>query len=102
VAAYVISEVEVLDEAQGQRYRELASVSIAQHGGRYIVRGADPQVPEGSWLTDQRVVIVEFSTMEQLRRWYDSAEHAEARVLRKTALSRRLLFVEGVEGNETS
>lgn len=102
MAAYVISEVEVLDEAQGQRYRELASVSIAQHGGRYIVRGADPQVPEGSWLTDQRVVIVEFSTMEQLRRWYDSAEYAEARVLRKTALSRRLLFVEGVEGNETS
>ncbi len=102
MAAYVISEVEVLDEAQGQRYRELASASIAQHGGRYIVRGANPQVPEGSWPTDQRVVIVEFPTMEKLRDWYDSAEYAAARALRETALSRRLLFVEGVKDNETS
>ena len=102
MAAYVISEVEVLDQAQGQRYRELAAVSIGHYGGRYIVRGADPQVPEGSWVTDQRVVIVEFPTMEQLRDWYDSAEYAEARALRQTALSRRLLFVQGVEGDETS
>jgi len=38
VRAYVISEVEVLDEAQGQCYRELASASIARYGGRYIVQ----------------------------------------------------------------
>ena len=48
MAAYAISEVEVLDEAQAQRYRELAEASIAQYGGRYLVRGARPQVPEGA------------------------------------------------------
>lgn len=36
--AYVISEVQILDDSQGQRYRELAAASIARHGGRYIVR----------------------------------------------------------------
>jgi uncharacterized protein (DUF1330 family) len=93
----VISEVEVLDEADGQRYRELASSSIAHYGGRYMVRGATPQVPEGEWPAGQPGVVVEFATMEHLRRWYESPEYAEALAIRRTALSRRLLFVEGVE-----
>ena len=38
MAAYVISEVEMLDETQGRRYRELAAGSVARHGGRYLVR----------------------------------------------------------------
>jgi uncharacterized protein (DUF1330 family) len=95
VVTYVISEVEILDEMQGQRYRELAATSIVRHGGRYIVRGAVPEMLEGDWPTGQRVVI-EFSTMEQLQRWYNSAEYAEALAVSQTALSRCLLFVEDV------
>jgi uncharacterized protein (DUF1330 family) len=34
MAAYVLSEVEVLDEESFERYRELARKSIEQHGGR--------------------------------------------------------------------
>lgn len=98
MTAYVISEVEMLDEAQGQCYRDLASASIAQYGGRYLVRGADPQVPEGDWPLQQRVVVVEFATMEQLLCWYRSPEYAVALALRQTALTRRLLFVHGVDG----
>lgn len=96
MTAYVISEVEMLDETQGQRYRELAAASIARHGGRYIVRGATPKVPEGEWPAGQRVVVVEFPGMEQLLDWYNSADYAEALEIRQTALDRRLLFVEGV------
>jgi uncharacterized protein (DUF1330 family) len=96
--AYVISEVEIVDEEQGQRYRELAAASIAAHGGRYIVRGAEPDVPEGDWPARQRVVVVEFPSMERLRGWYASPEYAEALKVRDAALTRRLLFVEGIEG----
>jgi len=83
----------MLDEMQGQRYRELAAASIIRHGSRYIVRGAVPDVLERDWPTGQRVV-VEFLTMEQLQRWYNFAEHAEALAVSQTALSRCLLFVE--------
>jgi uncharacterized protein (DUF1330 family) len=96
MSAYAISEVEVLDEAAAERYRELASASIVRHGGRYIVRGAAPDVPEGDWPTDQRVVVVEFPSMERLRAWYASPDYAEALAIRETALARRLLFVDGV------
>jgi uncharacterized protein (DUF1330 family) len=34
--------------------------------------------------------------MEQLQRWYNSAEYAEALAVSQTALSRCLLFVEDV------
>ncbi|MGH3502351.1 MAG: DUF1330 domain-containing protein [Nocardioidaceae bacterium] len=73
---------------------------MAQYGGRYVVRGADPEVPEGNWPTSQRVVVVEFPSMEQVQRWYRSSEYAEALVLRQTALRRRLLFVTGVSDQQ--
>lgn len=94
--AYVISEVEVLDENEAHRYRELASASIDRYGGRYLARGAEPEVPEGDWPSNQRVIVVEFPDMEHLQRWYGSPEYAEALVVRRTALARRLLFVEGL------
>jgi uncharacterized protein (DUF1330 family) len=100
VPAYVISEFEIFDEAEAQRYRELAAASIAQYGGRYLVRGARPQVPEGEWSPDERVVLVEFPDMRRLREWYASPEYAAALALRQAALGRRLLFVEGDAGEE--
>jgi uncharacterized protein (DUF1330 family) len=98
MAAYVILEVEVLDAEQGRRYRELAAESIARYDGRYLIRGAEPEVPEGDWPPTQRVVVVEFPDMRRLREWYHSPEYAHALRIRRTALTRRLLFVEGTGG----
>jgi len=97
MTAYVISEVEMLDETQGARYRELAETTIRRHGGRYLARGAAPAVPEGSMPAAERVVLVEFPSMERLLAWYHSSEYAEALAVRATALRRRLLFVPGVD-----
>jgi uncharacterized protein (DUF1330 family) len=96
MSAFVISEVEILDEQQGARYRELAAASIARHGGRYLVRGASPQVAEGEFPSERRVVVVEFPSLEQLSEWYASDDYAEALEISRTALRRRLIFVEGV------
>jgi uncharacterized protein (DUF1330 family) len=97
MTAYVISEVEILDEEAARRYREIAASSIAAHGGRYLARGAEPAVPEGDWEAAQRVVIAEFPTMLRLTEWYESLDYAPARAIARTALRRRLLFVPGVE-----
>ena len=93
--AYVISEVEMRDAATFEAYRTLAASTIAQYGGRYVVRGGTVEVVEGG-LPPNAIVIVEFPTMARLREWYASPEYAEALKLRATALERRLLFVEGV------
>jgi uncharacterized protein (DUF1330 family) len=44
-----------------------------------------------------RVVVVEFPSMERLRRWYAAVGYAEALKISEAALSRRRLLVEGVE-----
>jgi uncharacterized protein (DUF1330 family) len=96
MAAYVLSEVEILDETLADRYRPIAAASIARYGGRYLVRGGAIDVVEGDWPSNRRVVVVEFPTMERARAWYASAEYAEALQLRPMALNRRLIFVDGV------
>ncbi|WIY05866.1 DUF1330 domain-containing protein [Amycolatopsis mongoliensis] len=98
MTAYVISEVEILDEAQAQRYRELAQASIEAHGGRYLARGATPTVLEGS--SERKVIIVEFPDRETAERWYRSDDYAAALKIRATALERRLLLVDGVGSAE--
>jgi uncharacterized protein (DUF1330 family) len=105
MAAYVVSEVEVLDEEQAGRYRQLAAASIARHGGRYLARGATPVVSAGTWPQEGRVIIVEFPSLQRALDWYSSADYAPARALAETALRRRLLFVDGapsVDGAPTA
>ncbi|MFF4606063.1 DUF1330 domain-containing protein [Streptomyces sp. NPDC001339] len=96
MSAYVISEVEVLDEELADTYRTLAEASIRRYDGRYIVRGAVPQAVEGTWPSTQRVVVVEFPDADRAKEWYESSEYAEALEVREAALERRLLLVEGV------
>jgi uncharacterized protein (DUF1330 family) len=95
MAAFVISEVEILDETVADQYRALAAASIEEHGGRYLVRGATPDAVEGEVSPRRRLVVVEFPDMDVARRWYASDSYAEALALRDRALTRRLLFVEG-------
>jgi uncharacterized protein (DUF1330 family) len=94
MSAYVISEVEMRDAAGFEAYRTIAAKTIAQYGGRYLVRGGASVIEGGP--PPKTVIVVEFPTMQRLREWYASPEYAEALKVRRTALDRRLIFVEGV------
>jgi uncharacterized protein (DUF1330 family) len=96
MVAYVISEIfAILDPILMEKYRALAQTTIKKYGGRYVVRGGAIEKVEGE-PAPLAIVIVEFPTMERAREWYRSPEYAEALAFSPKALSRRLLFVEGV------
>ena len=95
MAAYVISEVEFLDQERVKRYRERAAETIVLYGGRYLARGGAVEVVEGE-PTSRAIIIVEFPDMPTARKWYGSPEYAVALEIRRGALERRLMFVEGV------
>ena len=95
MSAYVISEVDAKDAAGFEAYRNMAAPTIAQYGGRYLVRGGAADLAEGG-PPPKTLIVVEFPSMERLREWYASPEYAEALKVRRTALDRRLIFVEGV------
>jgi uncharacterized protein (DUF1330 family) len=96
MAALVISESTVLDEALADQYRSLAAASIAQHGGRQLLRRTVPDAVEGRWPARAGLVIVQFPTLARAQQWYASPEYAVARQVARRALERRLLFADGV------
>jgi uncharacterized protein (DUF1330 family) len=53
MAAYVVSEVEPVDEVLFQKYRTLAQAAIAKNGGHYLVRGSSIEVMEGEGTSRQ-------------------------------------------------
>jgi len=94
MAAYIIVELEVTDPAGFEEYRQQVPATIARYGGRYVVRGGTTETLEGGW-QPKRVVVLEFASMEQAKRWYNSEEYRAPKALRfKTAVSKAIL-VEG-------
>ncbi len=93
--AYVISDVTIRDHEAIETYRGRAAASIAQHGGRYLVRGGGISVLEGAW-NPATLIIAEFPDIDTARAWYGSPDYAHALEVRDEALSRNLILVEGV------
>jgi uncharacterized protein (DUF1330 family) len=93
--AYVISDVTIRDEETIEIYRTRAAASIAQHGGRYLVRGGKVETLEGKWKPGP-LIVVEFPDIETARHWYRSDEYAAALEVRDAALSRNLILVDGI------
>jgi len=94
VAGYLIAEVEVTDTATYEDYRKRVPAIIAQYGGKYLVRGGAVESMEGGW-APKRLVVLEFPSLEQARKFYRSPEYAPVLALRHKAARSKLLLVEG-------
>jgi len=96
MAAYLLAEAKVTDPVVYETYKQLAQAAIAKHGGRYCARGGRSEVLEGGWSKPGRLVIVEFDSLEQVKKFYHSPEYQEAKTLRKDAAEMNILVVEGL------
>ena len=95
MSAYVIADVEVLDSAAYEEYRQQVPATIAAFGGRYLVRGGALTVLEGTW-SPKRCVVLEFPSMAQLKAWYDSPAYVPLRAIRERSTKSNLVMVEGL------
>jgi uncharacterized protein (DUF1330 family) len=93
--AYVIAEVEVTDPAALKKYSDKAPQIVASFGGRYVVRGGNPQSLEGD-PPKGFIVVIGFDSVERARAWYDSPEYSAIKPFRQSATKSRLILVEGV------
>jgi len=94
MSAYVIAEIDVLDPAAYEDYRKQVLAVVTQYGGKFVVRGGKIEPKEGGW-RPKRLVVVEFPSMAQAQKWYDSPEYAPLIKLRQKASRGRLVIVEG-------
>ncbi|MBK7135287.1 MAG: DUF1330 domain-containing protein [Rhodocyclales bacterium] len=93
--AYVIAQATVSNPEQYEGYKALAGAAVAKYGGKYIVRGGATHLLEGDW-APPRLVILEFESVEQAQRFYDSPEYQAARQQRQGAAQMNMLVVEGL------
>jgi uncharacterized protein (DUF1330 family) len=92
---YVVAEVEVTDPAAYEEYRKLVPATVQKYGGRFLTRGGKTETREGGW-APSRFVILEFPSLEQARKWYESPEYAPALAIRKKASKSKLILAEGL------
>ena len=79
---YIVSLISVADAEAYKPYAERATKVVAAHGGRYLVRGGEKTVVEGEASYD-RIVVIEFDSIEKARAFYEDPEYAEAMKIRQ-------------------
>ncbi len=94
MAAYVIVNVNTDRPAEYEAYKAIAQKTVAQFGGRYLVRGGRMEILEGEW-TPTRIVVVEFDSFDRAREWWASAEYAPAKTLRQRLSVTDMILVDG-------
>ncbi len=95
MAAYVIAEIDVTDPKGYEEYRRLGPPTVAAYGGKFVVRGGKVEMLEGSW-TPKRLVMLQFDSVEQAKKWWSSKEYGRAKQVRHRTAVTDMIVVEGV------
>jgi uncharacterized protein (DUF1330 family) len=94
---YLIANIKVTDPEAFERYRAAVPPVIAAHGGRYLVRGGALERLEDADGFN-RVVVLEFPSLEAARTFYHSADYAPLSKLRAESTVSQVVLVEGYDG----
>ena len=83
-------------ESVQQDYAKLAREILPKYGARYLARSQQNVLLEGEGATPCCMALLEFPSMDAVRRWYDSPENKEAAKVRQSGARFRLVAVEGL------
>jgi len=94
-AYYLVDVREIKDAGKLEEYRARVKPVVERFGGRYLVIGGPFEVVEGSY---QPVfpVMIQFPSLDDARRWYNSEEYRELKQLRLGATVGNAVFMAGV------
>jgi uncharacterized protein (DUF1330 family) len=83
-------------ESVQQDYGKLAREILPKYGARYLARSQHNVVLEGDGETPCCMALLEFASMDAVRRWYDSPENKNAAKVRQSGARFRLVAIEGL------
>lgn len=93
--AYFVAELETTNPAGIEPYRAAVPATVAQYGGRFVVRGGATELLEGG-PEPKRIVILEFPDTAAAQRWYNSPEYQKILPMRLANSTGRAFIVEGM------
>jgi uncharacterized protein (DUF1330 family) len=92
---YFLAEIEVTNPSGYETYRSMTADILEKYGGRFAVRGGDPQLLEGDQPAS-RIILIEFDSPEKLMSWYNSPEYQAALAIRRANSTSRAFCLIGV------
>ena len=95
MAAFIVIRITVNDPVRLKEYQKVAPAIIDKFGGKLLARGGEVVSLEGP-VENRRIVIIEFPSLDEAKRFYHSPEYTEAIKLRKDAAEFELVAVEGL------
>ena len=90
---YLLAHLRVHDEEGFEKFRQMAGPTIAEYGGKVLVREPNPDVREGKNLGI--VLVIEFESIEIARKFYESEKYQAAKAVRDLSADTDLILVEG-------
>ena len=96
MATYALVEVSINDPDGMAPYIEKVSDTITAYGGKYLVRGGDPEILEGGLGEHPLKVVLEFPNRASAKQWYDSAEYQAILPARLKSSEGNFLLIDGV------
>ena len=93
---YIIAKVNVTDMDKYKEYLKVTPGTIAKFGGKFLVRGGDIATLEGEAIND-RLVVLEFPSIDKAKEWYHSQDYQDARKIRKGAAIASFYAIDGVK-----
>ncbi|MFZ0052062.1 MAG: DUF1330 domain-containing protein [Desulfobaccales bacterium] len=93
---YLIIDVAVIDPDLYGEYVEQVPAVVERYGGRYLARGGDVVPLTADW-HPQRIILIEFDSIDQVRDCFTSPEFLALAPLRKESTTSRAIIVEGCE-----
>jgi uncharacterized protein (DUF1330 family) len=93
--AYVIMEVSIHDPKEIVESHKLTPPAVAAFNGKFVVRGEQVITLEGDW-KPERIVVIEFPTVEQASEWWNSEIYSKAKIIRQRSSTTKMIIVEGL------
>ena len=94
--AYWVAHVDVADPQVYDEYRRLNAAPFAEFGARFIVRGGEQEVREGT--ARSRTVVIEFPSYEAAVACFESPAYQAAMAVRTAVSTADMVIVRGYEG----
>ena len=93
-AYFLVDQLWITDPETMKTYSAGVAATVEQYGGRFLVRGGDPECIEGDWPA-KRVIMLEFPDRATLKKWYDSPEYTPLKDMRIASSNANIIAVDG-------
>jgi uncharacterized protein (DUF1330 family) len=77
-------------------YAKLARDILPRYGGRYLARSQNNALLEGDGTAPCCMAILQFPSLDAVRRWYASAENQDASKVRQRGARFRIVAIDGL------